>query len=918
MRNRLLVSVVLCSAAVLAAGTPAVLTASQNLSESQDLVNSAELNRRAGTLSHSLTDERDAMLEYVASGRDARAASGASKAQRTRVDRQSDEIKADAPASVQRVLRTVPKLRQQAMSGNAGALDIYKEYNRAIDALHRISDSTAQELPGRAQDVKADPAESATAHALPNLARAVDRAAAARGLLNTALKNGGSQRTLTSQAQQERVREQAALADFDSTAGQPAKDAFSNTVNGTDVSQADRYLRQLTDRPFLEPRDRALNRERVETALSARIDRMRGVQSSFASAELERVEQLRDEDVTTLELRFGLVGLCLLIAAGVSVYTARSVARPLSVLSRGSRRLAEDPGGAEAVRFTGRNDEFADVVRAMNTLRDTAVELRDRALGAESDGAHLVSARDELSAERELLRREYDGLREQLDAERERADPGSPQETVAQLALRSLGLADQQLSVIERLEERETDPDQLSTLFSLDHLATRMRRHSENLLLISGAEPTGSQRATPVGLLDVLRAAISEIEHYERVTLGTLPPAARVVGHASDDVSHLLAELLDNATAASPSETQVRLTGHLLPDGGIMLSVHDDGIGMTDERMSAVNTQLTAAALKASGHGRREPAAHAGDQTAPPAATDSPQLGLGLYVVALLAARQGLQVQLGRQPRGGTTAEVALPVELVAPPAPAQGGTQPGSTAEANSHVLPTSRTPLDDPLSSLEGQLPSFSDELPPLDNPLASFDEARSSLDDRPSPLDPARDPAPDSPLGSSLDDQLASLNESLSALTGEHSAEPAAGESPAHEHTRVQGDPSRGGPGTSRQDASPPSAPSPAETGSAPSPQEPGPPPVSPASAPDAGVTGKGLPKRTPKHRAEPTEPQPPPHRGTANADQLRRRLAGFQQGSRDGLRDAAAQLAADQEGRDQAGAQTDGGTAEEARK
>ncbi|MBA0051557.1 HAMP domain-containing protein [Streptomyces sp. AJS327] len=838
VRNRLLVSVVLCAAAVLAAGAPAVLDATRNLAESQELVRDAELTQRASTLSHSLADERDAMVEFIAGGRISGRASGATESQRSRVDRQAEEIREGAPESVRRVLRTVPKLRQRALSGTGGALDTYQEYTRAVEVLHRLTDRAARKLPSRAGDVTEAPVDATTARALPDLARAVDGAAASRGLLRGALAGPGSQSPLMERAQRERVREQAAIADFEGVAGRAAREAYRSTVNGTDVSLAERYLRRLTDRPALDAGDRGLSAERVDTTLLARVDRMRGVQSSFATAEVRRLEGLRDADVTTLELRLALVGGALLIAVGVSVHTARSVARPLSVLRRGSGRLAADPAGAEPVRFKGRNDEFADVVRALNSLAESATSSRERALESEADRARLEggrirleATRDELTGEQRRLRDELDTVRTELatargelasaqeEAEAARAEPSRAEaereraETIARLALRALGLVERQLGVIEGLEEKETDPDRLGTLFALDHLATRMRRHGENLLLLSGAERTAPRHPSPAPLLDVMRAAVSEIEHYKRVALGSLPPRTKIAGPAAGDLGHLLAELLDNATAASPPETQVRLAADALPSGEVLVSVRDDGVGLPPERMDALNALLEQAAANGAAAPERDGArVPAGLEALPVGEFAGPGTpGLGLRVVALLATRRGFRVELRERPEGGTAASVVVPEALVL-----------------------REPTPGTEPLPEPGTRAPS-------------SFDITRP-----PRPLTAAE-------VQDAHDAQEAA---EFGGISREHSAEPEPTGGQGREHERREG----------------PEGPAPVR------------------SAPPA-VTGKGLPKRTPKHRAPQRARPERPVRGTTDAEELRRRLGGFQRGAREGLREAEARLAAE---------------------
>ncbi|HET6633781.1 MAG TPA: nitrate- and nitrite sensing domain-containing protein, partial [Streptomyces sp.] len=514
---------VLCALTVVGAGAPGIAASSGDLTEAQDLVDRATVNQDAVALAYALSDERDDMVAYVAGGRtntdaDSSPAGPDGESGRAQVDRLTDEVLATGvvPDPVRQRLKDLPQLRRQALSGSASAYDVYVAYSDTVHAVQRVSRSVASGLPGRA--------ENATASALPYLGHAAEQASAVRGLLLGALAAGGPQEKLTAEAQQAHVRVQSALADFHQTAGTKAQETYDKTVTGTDIGTAQRYLDKLTDQPRLDAADRSLSRSRIESTLSARIDRMRGVHSSLVTAELHRLEQLRDDDVTALEIHLAIVGLCLLVAVGVSVQAARSITRPLSVLRRGSARLAGDPAAEEPVRFSGRDDEFADVVRALNELRATAAELHERAKEAEADNGYLMTSKDELAAERERLLAECRTLRERVDAA-----PEAMQGTFLHLAVRTLGLVERQLSVIESMEAEESDPDRLGTLFTLDHLATRMRRHGENLLLLAGTEtggpghPHGGDTACgPVPLLDVLRAAVSEIERYDRVALGSL------------------------------------------------------------------------------------------------------------------------------------------------------------------------------------------------------------------------------------------------------------------------------------------------------------------------------------------------------------------------------------------------------------
>nr|WTB33901.1 nitrate- and nitrite sensing domain-containing protein [Streptomyces sp. NBC_00830] len=206
------------------------------------------------------------------------------------------------------------------------------------------------------------------------------------------------------------------------------------------------------------------------------------------------------------------------------------------------------------------------------------------------------------------------------------------------LSRRNQSLIEGQLTLITDLENNEADPDQLESLFRLDHLATRMRRNGENLLVLAGEEP-GRRWNQPVPLVDVLRAASSEVESYERIELSGVPET-EIHGQAVTDLVHLLAELLENATTFSSPQTRVRVTATRLPDSRVMVEIHDKGIGLTAEDFADINHKLAN----------------------PPTVDAAVSQRMGLFVVGRLADRHGIRVQL--RPSGeqaGTTSLVMLP-----------------------------------------------------------------------------------------------------------------------------------------------------------------------------------------------------------------------------------------------------------------
>jgi len=205
------------------------------------------------------------------------------------------------------------------------------------------------------------------------------------------------------------------------------------------------------------------------------------------------------------------------------------------------------------------------------------------------------------------------------------------------LSRRSQTLIERQLGIIESLEQGEQDSSRLSSLFRLDHLATRMRRNSENLLVLAGHEAP-RKWTQPVALVDVLRAAVSEIEQYERITLN-VQSGLVIAGRAASDVVHLVAELVENATTYSRKGTQVNVTGQLLVSGGVMIEITDEGLGIPEQELAHANWRLDN----------------------PPVIDVAVSRRMGLFVVGRLAARHGIRVRLRRAQSGGLSALIWVP-----------------------------------------------------------------------------------------------------------------------------------------------------------------------------------------------------------------------------------------------------------------
>jgi signal transduction histidine kinase len=353
------------------------------------------------------------------------------------------------------------------------------------------------------------------------------------------------------------------------------------------------------------------------TATTRKVDLLKGVADGIAGelaaqADAHRAAAGRQRTVLVV---LGVAALALIV--GLLALLHRIVVRPIRQLTAAAHEVANEvlpravavahSDGPEAADHVASplvapaDDELGDLTEAFNSVQRTAVAL---------------------AGEQAALRRNVS-------------------EVFVNLGRRTQNLITRQLEHIDHLEARTDDPDALADLFLLDHLATRMRRNAENLLVLAGAE-SPRPWARPVSIVNVVRAALAESTDYSRVDIERLEPVA-VVGASVSDVSHLLAELLDNALAFSPPSKRVIVTGRWTIDGRYGLAVIDAGLGMPDDRLADANARISA----------------------PPVDDFAVSRFLGLYVVGRLADRHEAEVTLTESPLGGITAHVLLPARLV-------------------------------------------------------------------------------------------------------------------------------------------------------------------------------------------------------------------------------------------------------------
>lgn len=340
-----------------------------------------------------------------------------------------------------------------------------------------------------------------------------------------------------------------------------------------------------------------------------------------AAATITDTVDARADETRTAALRDAAIVLAtLLLALVFALLVSRSLVGPIRRLRFGALKVARHdlPEAIERVK--------AGDIDAVNDFEPVPVYTVEEI-------GQLARAVDDIHGQALKLAGEQASLRLQI---------GDMFET---LARRSKSLVDQQLTLIENLEFEEKDPKRLESLFRLDHLAARMRRNGDNLLILSGTQ-TRRLHTGPVQLGDVVRAAMSEVEDYQRVQVGSTPQGS-LDGALATDVVHLLAELVDNSLRASPPDTRVRISFTRAVDGGVLVEVTDRGIGIPDANLAEINERLASG-----GQVGTETARH-----------------MGLFVVSRLALRHGLTVRL-RHTHGlggdqGITASVHLPSGLL-------------------------------------------------------------------------------------------------------------------------------------------------------------------------------------------------------------------------------------------------------------
>jgi signal transduction histidine kinase len=570
--------------------------------------------------------ERFRATEYVADGRvDGRALEGAVAA----VDQRATASRAavaglidDVPAislvqqQADQAISRLPPLRDVVVRSNAPPDAVVARYSELIEQLVQLDIALLRNV--KTSEV------TGLANALAGLGAARNEATLQQAQMVVSVRSGLSP-ALGGDLQFSNARLESGLADFRVSLDAAQRVRYAGLIPGSGNSARNSLVQSvLAGTPL--PGNGVVTVGEVYSRFLGELDAAaEGLRAELGAA----VAEQRQSALVVAWINAVALLLALVLAAVIVGLVARGMIASLRTLRRSAITVAQD--------------RLPEAVRRMRQGTAPSVNIATVPVTTREEVGEVARAFDAVHEQAVRLAAEQATLQNNINA------------MYVNLSRRSQALVDRQLVLIEQLEEGEVDPEQLSDLFRLDHLATRMRRNCENLLVLAGAD-IPRPAAEPAAVLDVLRAAVSEIEHYQRVVVQN-PPDATFAASASNDIQHMLAELLDNATNFSPGDSQVVMSCSQARDGSILVEIFDEGIGLSPGELSTLNERL------------RNPV----ESTASVAASRR----MGLFVVGKLARRHGISVGLFTDSMGtsksgapgashrGVTARVTVPAELV-------------------------------------------------------------------------------------------------------------------------------------------------------------------------------------------------------------------------------------------------------------
>jgi signal transduction histidine kinase len=594
----------------------------------------AALSQRVTGLAQAMESERAGTAAFIADGRPA-AGLAALRRQYVITDGWAATVRplardlgrgypAQTRASAAKVLASIaelPGLRRHAAQAQDPALAVIGTYSAATAGLFPLIDAVG--------DLSGNSVLISSVRALGSLSMMKDQASQQQAILGAALAEGRFEPGALTALTIAQARQASDLASFGSSATPEESWALSRTLASPLAGQAravEQRASAVGDRPLATG---AGARQQWAAGTSSTVGWMRHAEQQLATWITAYARSLQRSAMRSAVTTGGAALAVLILVLLATLIIARSIVRPLRRLEAGALAIAGArlPAEVRALGMAG-NSEPAALVAPIDVRSTDEIGQAARAV----DCVHREAVR--LAGKEARLR-------------------GSVSAVFAGYFRRSSSLQERLLWLIDSLELAEDDPERLASLFQVDQLATQMRRNSDSALVLAGQE-TARPSTGSITLADTLRAAVSEIEQYDRVTID-VQLSGSVSEPAAADTVHLLAELLENATAFSPAATQVIVSGHQGHDGSTLIDISDQGTGIPEEQLRQLNRVL----------------AH------PPLADRTVARHIGLFAVAHLAARHGIEVVLVQPPAGGTTAEVHLPATLISLDA------RPGGEADA-------------------------------------------------------------------------------------------------------------------------------------------------------------------------------------------------------------------------------------------
>lgn len=640
---RLIALIAIPTAMGLTFGAIRVATADSASNQYGQIETLARLGQQVTGLAASLEDERDLAAGYVAAGQPA-TVHGQLERQYADTDRWAARVRAtlaglgtgypaQAQARIQGIQTMLQELPSRRGTKNLTATGTINTYSGMAGDLLSYTDDIA---PG-----SADPTLVDTARTLGWLSRIEDAISQERAIIYSGVTERGFEPGVTTLLDAQKAQQDIDTSQFESSAAVAQQQLFATQVES--ANYAEDYTKVTLAVAGTSPARLGVTASQWYSSTSDTLGRLRGVEQQVAASVVARAQQLHQGAADSARLSVILSVILLLAALAATFAVAASIVRPLrrlrgDALQIASTRLpekmlaiadAEDPSAEADVApvSVASTDEIGEVARAFDQVHREAVKL---------------------AANEAVLRRSMNGI-------------------FVNLSRRSQSLLLRLVKQIDSLEQSEDDPDRLAGLFAMDHLVTRMRRHSENLLVFAGYESARKQ-AEPLALPDLVRAAVSEISEFGRVEVNIQPNIA-VAGQSVSDIVHLLAEILENATMYSPSHARVQVTGEALPSGGAIINVTDRGVGLPADRLAELNDRLDN----------------------PPVADVSVSKHMGLFVVAHLAERHGVRVRLRQGERRGLAVQVWIPERLIMRQRPDIW--QPAARSEKQPRVVETAGT---------------------------------------------------------------------------------------------------------------------------------------------------------------------------------------------------------------------------------